>query len=86
VSRQVAQLVRAGLVRSEPDPGDGRARRLALTAEGHLRCEQVVQARCHAIGRALQDWSDVQVAAFTDLFREFNGQVEKLAQMTEEPT
>jgi DNA-binding MarR family transcriptional regulator len=35
VSRQVAQLVRLGLVERTADPGDGRATLLAATEEGH---------------------------------------------------
>ncbi len=72
VSRQAAQLVAAGLVRSEPDPADRRARRLALTASGRRACRRMVDARCRAIDTALAGWSDAKVAQFTALFEEFN--------------
>lgn len=44
VSRACGRLVDRGLVAAEPDPSDGRARRLASTEAGD-RLVQVVQAR-----------------------------------------
>jgi DNA-binding MarR family transcriptional regulator len=76
VSRQAAQLVGAGLVSSEADPADGRARRLALTDAGRAACQRMTDARGAAIAQALQCWSDQQLATFTRLFREFNACVE----------
>ena len=76
VSRQAAQLVGAGLVSSEPDPADGRARRLALTDAGRATCQRMTDARGGAIAEALQGWSDQQLATFTRLFRKFNACVE----------
>lgn len=76
VSRQAAQLVRAGLVTSEADPADGRARRLALTEEGRAVCHRMAQSRGAAITEALCAWSDRDLTAFTDLFRKFNACVE----------
>ncbi len=80
VSRQAAQLVRAGLVSSEADPCDGRARRLALTEAGRETCRRVTRARGAAIAEALCDWSDGQLASFTRLFREFNACIEAYQQ------
>jgi DNA-binding MarR family transcriptional regulator len=76
VSRQAAQLVGAGLVSSEPDPADGRARRLALTEAGRASCQRMTEARATAIAEALHGWSDRELATFTRLFREFNACVE----------
>jgi DNA-binding MarR family transcriptional regulator len=76
VSRQAAQLVGAGLVSSEADPADGRARRLALTDAGRATCQRMTDARGAAIAEALHGWSDQQVAIFTRMFREFNACVE----------
>src|SRR3954451_9836542 len=42
VSRQAAQLVRAGLAHKEPDPADGRASRLAATPEGEAACARLM--------------------------------------------
>lgn len=76
VSRQAAQLVRAGLVRREADPVDGRASRLALTDAGRDACRRMHLARRDAVSTVLRDWPTERVALFTDLFREFNSSVE----------
>ncbi len=76
VSRQAAQLVRAGLVRRDLDPDDRRACRLALTEGGRGACQQLVDARRQAIDEALRDWDPHRVRIFTELFRDFNCAVE----------
>jgi DNA-binding MarR family transcriptional regulator len=78
ISRQAAQLVKAGLARREADPADGRASRLAVTDAGLRACEQLHDARNALIGTALGDWPAERVRAFTDLFHEFNSSVEAL--------
>lgn len=80
VSRQAAELVSAGLVSSEADPADGRARRLALTEAGLATCRRMTEARGAAIADALCGWSDRQLTTFTRLFREFNASVEAYQQ------
>jgi DNA-binding MarR family transcriptional regulator len=78
VSRQVAQLVKAGLARREADPIDGRASRLAVTEAGMTACQHVHEARHALLSKALSDWPPERVAAFADLFQEFNSSVEAL--------
>jgi DNA-binding MarR family transcriptional regulator len=78
VSRQAAQLVKAGLARREADPADGRASRLAVTQEGLTACLHLHQARNALISNALSDWPAERVRAFADLFHEFNSSVEAL--------
>jgi DNA-binding MarR family transcriptional regulator len=78
ISRQVAQLVKAGLARREADPVDGRASRLAVTEAGLFACEQLHEARHAQLSKALSDWPADRVAAFADLFEEFNSSVEAL--------
>ncbi|GAA3344649.1 hypothetical protein GCM10020358_48750 [Amorphoplanes nipponensis] len=78
VSRQAAQLVKAGLARREADPADGRASRLAVTAAGLAACGQLHEARNALISEALRDWPAERVRTFTDLFHEFNSSVEAL--------
>lgn len=76
ISRQVAQLVKAGLARREADQVDGRASRLAITEAGLAACEHLHEARQALLGKALVDWPTARVAAFADLFEEFNSSVE----------
>jgi DNA-binding MarR family transcriptional regulator len=78
ISRQAAQLVKAGLARREADPVDGRASRLAVTEAGMVACQQLHDARHALISRALADWSPERVDTFARLFAEFNGSVETL--------
>ncbi|GAA2677801.1 MarR family winged helix-turn-helix transcriptional regulator [Actinoplanes palleronii] len=78
VSRQVAQLVKAGLARREADPADGRASRLAVTETGVDACERLRSARTALLERALSDWPADRVDAFAQLFEEFNSSVEAL--------
>ena len=78
ISRQATQLVKAGLVRREADPADGRASRLAVTAEGLAACRRLHDARNALISDALRDWPADRVRLFTDLFAEFNSSVEAL--------
>jgi DNA-binding MarR family transcriptional regulator len=76
VSRQAAQLVKAGLARREADPVDGRASRLAITADGTAACGRLRQARHALLSQVLGDWQADRLATFTDLFQEFNSSVE----------
>jgi len=78
VSRQAAQLVRAGLARREADPADGRASRLAVTDAGLAACAQLHEARHALLSQALGNWPEERVAAFAGLFAEFNSSVEAL--------
>ncbi|WP_328466160.1 MarR family transcriptional regulator [Actinoplanes sp. NBC_00393] len=78
ISRQVAQLVKAGLARREADPVDGRASRLAVTEAGEAACERLRAARVALLGQALSDWPAERITAFTDLFEEFNSSIEAL--------
>ncbi len=76
VSRQAAQLVRAGLIRRDPDPDDRRACLLAVTEGGRGACQQMLDARRQSISEALREWDPDRLRAFTELFREFNRSVE----------
>lgn len=78
ISRQAAQLVKAGLARREADQDDGRATRLAITPAGITASERIHETRLALLGEALGDWTPERVATFADLFREFNGSIEAL--------
>jgi DNA-binding MarR family transcriptional regulator len=78
ISRQVAQLVKAGLARREADPVDGRASRLAVTDTGLAACQRLHEVRQALLSTALSDWPPERITAFADLFTEFNSSVEAL--------
>ena len=58
ISRQVRDLVAAGLLLKEPDPADGRASLLSLTVQGAAVLEAVSESR-----RQVLDEADAQRAA-----------------------
>ena len=78
VSRQAAQLVKAGLARREADPVDGRSSRLAVTESGLAACEKLADARHALLSQVLSDWPPERVDTFAGLFAEFNTSVETL--------
>src|ERR671920_1298148 len=53
ISRQAAQLVKAGLARREADPVDGRVSRLAITETGMTACRHLHAARHALLSKAL---------------------------------
>ncbi|MFD2470402.1 MarR family winged helix-turn-helix transcriptional regulator [Amycolatopsis silviterrae] len=67
VSRQVAGLVRAGLVERRADPEDGRASPLVVTAAGRRILDAEHQRRAAQFGTALAGWSPEARARFADL-------------------
>jgi DNA-binding MarR family transcriptional regulator len=73
ISRQVAQLVKAGLARRE---ADGRASRLAITEAGMAACKQLHDQRQAWLRDSLSQWPANRVATFVELFEEFNSSVE----------
>ena len=74
VSRQVRDLVASGLLTKDPDPLDGRASLLGLSARGAAVLEAVSDARRQARAEALADWSDDERSTLAhSLFRLADG-------------
>ena len=71
VSRQVAGLVKDGLVERRADPEDGRASVLVATEAGHLLLAERRQMRNAAIARMFGGWSEPDWHTFADLFERF---------------
>ncbi len=86
ISRQVAQLVKAGLARREADPVDGRASRLAVTEAGLAACQKLHDERLGMLGDALRDWPADRIETFVDLFQDFNSSVEAHLRQESHPT
>jgi DNA-binding MarR family transcriptional regulator len=72
VSRQVAELVKAGLVERVPDPADGRASLLVATERGREVHAMRRERRVATFGRIVADWPADDVTALTDLLARFN--------------
>lgn len=78
VSRHVAQLDRAGLVERTPDPEDGRAHRVQLTADGSEQLQTALARRRALLTRALDDWSPTDIADLDRLLGRFVHDIENL--------
>src|SRR3954452_1039497 len=64
ITRQVHPLVEDGLTRRETDPTDRRAYILELTANGSAVLEQTRKYRRARLQRALEEWSERDLADF----------------------
>jgi DNA-binding MarR family transcriptional regulator len=71
VSRQVAALVKDGLLERRADPADGRASLLALTPEARTVLAEHDRIRLEHFALALDGWSDSDLHRFAGLLRRF---------------
>lgn len=69
LSRQVADLVTAGLVDRTPDPEDARAATLELTALGEETLRKIWDAWGHLIAEITDDWPAAEREALPVLLR-----------------
>jgi DNA-binding MarR family transcriptional regulator len=77
VSRQVAVLVKDGLVERRADPGDGRASLIVLTARGEQLHAEHKQERNEHYQRVLADWTEDECRTFAALTARFNDSVDR---------
>ena len=71
VSRQVAALVRDGLVERMADQEDGRASLLAATPAGKALLEEFRTRMGLSLARVVQHWAPEEVERFVELFERF---------------
>jgi DNA-binding MarR family transcriptional regulator len=69
ISRQVADLVRAGLVERRIDDADGRATLIRISAEGEARLAQERETRAEQLCEVVTDWDGAQVDHVLDAVR-----------------
>jgi len=69
VSRQAAQLEQAGLVERQPDPEDGRAQRLSITAAGREVLEDGRTKLAAIVTERLAGWDPEELRTFTATLR-----------------
>ncbi len=77
VSRHVSTLVAAGLVERAPDPEDGRASVLVLTAAGRARVEELRHSRNGRFHTITADWTDDELTLFATLLGRFVSSAEE---------
>lgn len=71
VSRHVAQFERAGLVDRTPDPADGRAQLVGISADGQHELDQAFGRRREVLESTLADWAADDIAEFERLLTKF---------------
>jgi DNA-binding MarR family transcriptional regulator len=72
ISRQVAHLVRLGLVERMADPEDGRATLLTATDEGRRVFEENRRMRIERFAAMLSDWPVTDRRKFAELLGRFS--------------
>jgi DNA-binding MarR family transcriptional regulator len=77
VSRQVAHLVRTGLVERRSDPEDGRVSVLAATEKGAEVLEEHRRRRNAAISAVVADWPEEDRHQFAALLTRFAADYER---------
>lgn len=76
VSRQVATLVKTGLIERQADPEDGRASILVPTALGQTRVHEHFVNRGQMIEPMIAGWPDTDRSDFLRLLRSYTDQLE----------
>ncbi|MHA3703739.1 MarR family winged helix-turn-helix transcriptional regulator [Jatrophihabitans sp. YIM 134969] len=71
VSRQVAAMVKDGLLERQADPGDGRASLLVATEDGRVAVDRFREARTRELAGTLDAWSPEDCATLADLLERF---------------
>ena len=71
VTPQVRRLEQAGLVDRSPDPADGRASRLTLSAKGESVREQVRRSGASVVEEQMATWSEQDRRTFATLLSRF---------------
>ncbi|SDI76995.1 transcriptional regulator, MarR family [Frankineae bacterium MT45] len=66
VSRQIATLIKDGMVERQIDPRDGRASLLAATQRGRGVCDEHARIRTVRFQAMLNDWSDEECLQFSE--------------------
>jgi len=78
ITRQVQALEELGLASRTTDPTDRRASILDLTEQGHEVLERTRSHRRARLQKALDDWSESDLADFGRLLKEFNASLDAL--------
>ena len=72
LSRQLEQLITAGLLRRDGEQPGRRGYALALTAAGRRHLDAAADAVRDRLAERLTDWDDRDIAAFAELVARFN--------------
>ena len=81
VSRQVATMVKEGLLERRADPEDGRASILALTPKADAVIAEHERLRRSHFAEMLADWDESDLSRFATMLRRFTNDFEKSSSM-----
>ncbi|WP_067817517.1 MarR family winged helix-turn-helix transcriptional regulator [Nocardia inohanensis] len=71
ISRQVAALVKKGLLERRADPSDGRVSVLAITEMGRTVATEIRARRNDSLRKIFGDWPEDELETFARLFARF---------------
>jgi DNA-binding MarR family transcriptional regulator len=77
VSRHIQHLEELGLVERTPDPEDGRATLLSVTADAARRLRDIDTDRRDRLDDRLADWSAADLAALADQLGRYNRSLDR---------
>lgn len=77
VTRKIQQLETMGLVRRSPDPDDGRASRIRITAAGRDSIDRLLVAHRRWVEEMLSSWPETDQRAFARLVHRFASTIEE---------
>lgn len=78
INRQVAPLLKRGLLERFPDPDGGMARRLRPSSKGLQQLASDREISRDGLARVIAEWSTESLNAFVGLLTSFNTSVEEL--------
>jgi DNA-binding MarR family transcriptional regulator len=77
ISRHIAALEERGLIEKLPDPTDGRASLLKLSAKGKRKLDSYRQWRWAILEEHLDDWPEKDKSEFLRLLHNYNNAMEQ---------
>ena len=79
ISRQVQHLVELGLVERTPDPADGRAMLISVTADGLDRLQSVAHERRRLLDERLGGWTEADLETLVTSLNRYNRALESIS-------
>lgn len=79
MAQMLGRMERDGLIRRDPDPADGRSRRVSLTPDARARLPRAVETLIAGNRDALAGFSDAEAATLVDLVSRVIANLDRIA-------